>query len=347
VYLADHEIEALLPDLDITTKHEAHPFDANTQVQPCSIDLRVSDVFWKPSRRRARWRRLFARGSAVVDLRESHMEELDPRRDWRSVILKEGQALKVRPGEILMGRVYERFAIPRTCAGKIEGRSSYARLGLQVHCTGDFINPGWGGYMPLQLFNAGPYPIQITPFAPICQLMLIPLHSDPRRAYGQEDLNSKYVNDDGGPSFWWRDKQMARLHERLTELSMPAGLEGKVLSIVRFEDPELLARFQRFVRRSRVGELQDADSLLGRFSTTEIRRKWWDRGCVGAFPLLLAASLGSLLETPIGTLHYVLWVATVLAGPVSLRGIALSDTDYLDRRALNAARSRQRPDNGR
>lgn len=244
MYLSDRDIRALLPELGIEGSNDNHPFDPETQIQPCSIDLRVSDAFWKPSRRRYRWRKLFSRDDSIVDLRESHMQDLDPRRDWRPVVLGEGDAETIRPGGILMGRIYERFSIPPGFAGKVEGRSSFARLGLMAHCTGDFINPGWSGFMPLQLYNAGPYPIRVTPYLPICQLMLVRLSSDSERTYGQEDLMSKYVNDDGGPSFWWRDKQVQTLQERLGEVHAPTRLVNEVVALVRFEDPETHGSFE-------------------------------------------------------------------------------------------------------
>jgi deoxycytidine triphosphate deaminase len=217
------------------------------------------------------------------------MQDLDPRRDWRPVELQEGDALTIKPGEVLMGRVYERFAIPEAYAGKIEGRSSFARLGLFVHCTGDFNNPGWAGFMPLQLFNAGPYPVRITPFVSICQLKLVKLSSKPERTYGQADLASKYVNDDGGPSFWWRDRQVQSLQRRLGEVHAPTRLVQEIVEIVRFEDPELLARFQSFVRRQRVEQLENADVVLDRFSKRETWRRRIDRTSIGAFPVFLAA----------------------------------------------------------
>ena len=99
--------------------------------------------------------------------------------------LHEGDSHTLKPGQIVMGRIYERFRIPPGYAGKIEGRSSFARLGLMVHCTGDFINPGWQGYMPLQLFNAGPYPLRLTPFLDVCQLMLVQLSGESERTYGE------------------------------------------------------------------------------------------------------------------------------------------------------------------
>ena len=227
MYLSDREIKALLPDLGIDGPNSTLPFDPNGQIQPCSIDLRVANVFWvrRRGRRVGRWRRP---GRAyAIDLRRAHVNELDPRRDWRRRELGEGEVLTIKPGQSVMARIYERVRTPPSCAGKIEGRSSYARLGLAIHCTGDFINPGWEGYMPLQLFNCGPYAIRVTPYVPLCQLILVKLSSRPDRTYGDVELNSKYVNDDGGPSLWWRDEQVRKLQERLGRIRTSEAINVK------------------------------------------------------------------------------------------------------------------------
>jgi deoxycytidine triphosphate deaminase len=78
-----------------------------------------------------------------------------PRRHWRKILLGAGESIKLRPGEMILGRTFEAFSIPRSCAGKLEGRSSFARMGLAIHCSADFINPAWRGRMPLQLTNLG------------------------------------------------------------------------------------------------------------------------------------------------------------------------------------------------
>lgn len=343
MYLSDKDLNALLPELGFEAHNGHHPFRAAEQIQPCSVDLRIASSFWRPSRRRYWWRRPLSRHRPPVDLRQAHMQDLDPRRDWRPFTLDEGEAHTIKPGQVLMGRVYERFSIPSGYAGKIEGRSSFARLGLFVHCTGDFINPGWGGFMPLQLFNAGPYPIKITPYVSICQLMLVRLSSDPDRTYGQAELESKYVNDDGGPSFWWRDRSIKALHERIGEVHAPARLVQEVLDIYPFEDPELLARFQTFVGKQRVEQLENADELLGRFSRRETWRRRVDVASLGAFPLLASAALGTLFVHPVSGWHYLIWVLTALAIPVSLRGLAMTDTDYLTQQELRRARARNRP----
>ena len=339
MYLADRELKALLPELRIETSHPGHRFLPSEQIQPCSVDLRVSNYFWKPSRRRRRWRRWPWQPPPAVDLRAAHVHELDARRDWRPFVLDEGDVETIKPGQILMGRVYERFEVPRSCAGKIEGRSSYARLGLFVHSTGDFINPGWGGYMPLQLFNAGPYPIRITPFLPICQLKLVRLTSEPERAYGQDELGSKYVNDDGGPSFWWRDQTVRALQARLGEVHMPQRVVDSIVNLVRFEDPELLARLVSYVNRQRIGRLENADRLLDHFARLEDWRKMRDSLLLGVFPVFFSASIGSLFVRPVGALHFVLWALTLVSAGVSAYALGRRDTDYLTKRELRAARA--------
>ena len=289
MYLADHEIRALSAELQIVGPNPEHPFEPERQLQPCSIDLRISNVFWKPRRRRRIWRRLLPWREITIDLRRSSMHALDPIRDWKRFDVAEGQSVIIKPGQTIMGRIYERFRMPANCAGKIEGRSSFARLGLSVHCTGDFINPGWQGFMPLQLSNVGPYPLRIAPYFSVCQLMLVPLASEPDRSYGDAALRSKYINDEGGPSLWWRDTRVEQLQERLGRANAHVAIQREIVDRVRFESTEVLARFQRDVDRERVGQIENADEVLDRFARREDRRRLIDR-CLLWFPGVFIAA---------------------------------------------------------
>jgi deoxycytidine triphosphate deaminase len=67
MYLSDTDIRQRLAELDIECPDPAHPFQADEQIQPCSIDLRLSNVFWEPRR------------GATIDLRKSALLELQPR----------------------------------------------------------------------------------------------------------------------------------------------------------------------------------------------------------------------------------------------------------------------------
>lgn len=312
MYLSDRELTALLQELDVQTDDPNHPFVADEQIQPCSIDLRLSNVFWQPSRRARFLRQLLGR-RRPLDLRRSHLEELAPRRDWKRVELAEGESITLRPKQILLGRIYEQLTVPAGYAGKIEGRSSFSRLGLAVHCTGDFINPGWGGYMPLQLHNSGPFSIRIYPFLPICQLMVIKLTSEPTRTYGDDELQSKYVNDDGGPSYWWRDRRVARLQERLSRANLSIQIVRAIVDLVRFQDPDLLEHFERFVERQRAGKLESADVILDSFARNEDRRRWYDRAGKALFPFLATGLVAAAFVKPYGPLHLLLLIATLLA----------------------------------
>jgi deoxycytidine triphosphate deaminase len=341
VYLSDRDLRDLLPQLRLRGDDPSYSFDADEQIQPCSIDLRLSNVFWKP-RRRAHWLRRLLRRGITVDLRRAQLQEITPHRDWKRVELREGDSITISPGQVLMGRIYERFAIPPEYAGKVEGRSSFSRLGLMVHCTGDFINPGWSGFMPLQLFNASPFPIRVLPYLPICQLKIVSLSSRPDRTYGDPELQSKYVNDDGGPSYWWRDRRVRKIHERLGQVNVPDRIQNEIVGLVRFRDPDLLERFERFVGDRRTREVENADAILDGFSQKEDRRRWRDRLCAGPFSVGLAATVGGLFA-PVGLWQYIAWAVTVLGVPPALYAVDRRDADYLGRRELERARANQPP----
>jgi deoxycytidine triphosphate deaminase len=61
MYLTDLDIKVLTGEMGIEGPNSEHPFEPERQIQPCSIDLRISNVFWKPRRRRRIWRRILGR----------------------------------------------------------------------------------------------------------------------------------------------------------------------------------------------------------------------------------------------------------------------------------------------
>lgn len=333
MYLTDHEITTLEAQLQIEGPNAEHPFESARQIQPCSIDLRVSDVFWKPRRRRQLWRKLMPWREITIDLGRSNIHVLDPIRDWKRVVVKEGQFITIKPGHTIMARVYERFRMPSDCAGKIEGRSSFARLGLAIHCTGDFINPGWEGYMPLQLANLGPYPLRLGPYFSICQLMLMRLPSQPTRSYGDTELRSKYINDDGGPSLWWRDARVEELQKRLGQANGLEAIRQDIVERMRFESTEVIARFQRDIDRERIGRIENTDQVLERFAQRENRRRLLDRFFIGLPALFFAAWLASAFD-----LFDIAWFVLLGCLLVSLIPALLSyerhDDGYLGTREL-------------
>ncbi len=174
MYLSDNHIKEKLSELDINCENNKFPFSEEVQIQPCSIDIRLDCIFWKTKK-----------STKSIDLRKSKLLEASPRRYWQMTTLNEGECIVLKPGEFVLGRTYEVFSIPNDCAGKLEGRSSMARLGLSSQIGADFINPGWRGRMPIQLVNYSRSSIKVFPYIPICQLMLIRLTGLPSRIYGE------------------------------------------------------------------------------------------------------------------------------------------------------------------
>lgn len=192
--------------------------------------------------------------------------------------------------------------------------------------------------MPLQLFNAGPYPIRITPHLPVCQLMLIRLPSEPTHTYGAPELNSKYNNDDGGPSLWWRDHHIRALQKRLGETHVGERLQNEILDLVKVTDPAVVERLQDFIDDCPAGKLRNAGDLLEDFAEKENRRWLFDWATIGAFPIL-ASGLLSAIFVPLGTLHAVVLVLFVADICFGWRGFVRRDGGYLRRKQLREVKT--------
>jgi|GEM_PF-758516 len=334
MYLADRDIKLLLHEIAFESDDPDHPFVTEDQVQPASVDLRLDSTFW------------LQKSKKPIDLRRSKLLELSPRRHWSKVRLHWGESITLMPGQMLLGRTFEKFSIPQSCAGKIEGRSSFSRMGIAIHCTGDFINPGYRRRMPLEIFNCGRSAIRLFPLIPICQLIFVRLSSQAEIPYGAA-LSSKYMDDDGGPSYWWRDKRIRQLHTLLGEHDVSERVQDELLRLMGTRDPELIERFEQMVRNLKKDELTNSEEILERFAESEDKKLLLHRiyrgVLVGLAPLLIAASISSLFSQPFGWnrygwLHYVLWAVTLLTIPVSVVGLRMDIGEFFGSRELEEAR---------
>ena len=61
------------------------------------------------------------------------------------------------PGEFILAKTYESITIPKNLIALVEGRSTYARMGLSMHQTAPWIQPGWNGPIILEIMNNGPW----------------------------------------------------------------------------------------------------------------------------------------------------------------------------------------------
>lgn len=98
----------------------------------------------------------------------------------------------LQPGEFVLGSTLERVALGDSLAARVEGKSSLGRVGLAVHITAGFIDPGFRGTITLELHNVSPCALLLTPGMPIGQLCVFRTSSPAERPYGHPELRSRY-----------------------------------------------------------------------------------------------------------------------------------------------------------
>ena len=170
--LSDGTIRRLVDSGRIMIK----PFDA-TLVQPASIDLRLGDSF-----------RVFHNHRAeAIDLRAGPPAGLT-----EEVVVESEEGFVIHPGEFCLGRTQEWVELPDDIVARIEGKSSLGRLGLIVHATAGFVDPGFRGSLTLEITNLTRVPIQLYSGLPIAQLSFMALDAPAERPYGSPELGSHY-----------------------------------------------------------------------------------------------------------------------------------------------------------
>jgi dCTP deaminase len=112
----------------------------------------------------------------------------------------------VHPGEFVLGSTKEYFEIPGTLCGKLEGRSSLGRLGLVIHATAGYVDPGFKGWLTFEISNLSRLPIKIYKEMRVAQICFLRMNSVPERLYG-ESLNGNKYQGQKGPtaSRFWKD----------------------------------------------------------------------------------------------------------------------------------------------
>jgi dCTP deaminase len=177
---ADPAPSSVLSDATIRELIEAgriviEPWDPS-MIQPASVDIRLGNSF-----------RVFH------NHRIQSIDLADPPRDLTELVeLEDGGQFVIHPGEFVLGQTLELVEIPDDVVCRIEGKSSIGRLGLVVHATAGFVDPGFRGTLTLEIANFNSVPIVLRPGLPICQLSFMALDRPAERPYGHPDLGSHY-----------------------------------------------------------------------------------------------------------------------------------------------------------
>jgi len=184
VVLSDRTIRRLIAEGRIVIE----PFDPSL-MQPSSLDVRVDRYF-----------RVFRNSRyPYIDVK-AEQEELT------ELVEAGDEAFILHPGEFVLGSTLERVTLPDDLVARLEGKSSLGRLGLLIHSTAGFIDPGWDGHVTLELSNVANLPITIYPEMKIGQISFVQLSEAAERPYGSEGIGSKYQGQRGPtPSRYWQN----------------------------------------------------------------------------------------------------------------------------------------------
>lgn len=145
-------------------------------VQPSSVDLHLGNRF-----------RVFRNNrTAVIDPREEQPELTE------LVEIVGDEPFVLHPGEFVLGATFERVALPDDLVARLEGRSSLGRLGLLIHSTAGYVDPGWEGTLTLELSNVANLPIKLYDGMKIGQISFQRMTSPAEIPYGDTRIGSRY-----------------------------------------------------------------------------------------------------------------------------------------------------------
>jgi dCTP deaminase len=171
---------AVLSDRDIRAAMQAgririDPYDA-TCLQPSSVDLHLDSDF-----------RVFRNNRyPYIDVRAEQP-------DLTELVSIDGdEPFILHPTEFVLGQTLEWVELPDDLVGRIEGKSSLGRLGLLIHSTAGYVDPGFKGNLTLELSNVANLPIALYRGMKIGQISFFKMTSPVERPYGSRELGSKY-----------------------------------------------------------------------------------------------------------------------------------------------------------
>ncbi len=190
----------VLSDRDIRAEIEAgriaiDPFTPDA-VQPSSIDLHLDRRF-----------RVFRNSRyPYIDVRDEQPELTE------LVEIAGDEPFILHPGEFVLGSTLERVGLPDDLVARLEGTSSLGRLGLLIHSTAGYVDPGWDGNLTLELSNVANLPITLYDGMKIGQISFQRLTSPVEVAYGDDRIGSRYRGQrDPTASLYHRDFDRTRI----------------------------------------------------------------------------------------------------------------------------------------
>ena len=171
---------AVLADRDIRSslqsgKIRIDPYDPSC-LQPSSVDLHLDGDF-----------RVFRNN------RYPYIDVRAPQPDLTELVsIGDDEPFILHPSEFVLGQTLEWVELPNDLVARLEGKSSLGRLGLLIHSTAGYVDPGWKGNLTLELSNVANLPIALYKGMKIGQISFFRMTSPVERPYGSKELGSKY-----------------------------------------------------------------------------------------------------------------------------------------------------------
>lgn len=175
--LSDRDIKAVIKSgrVKISTSHE----ELFQHIHASSMDLRLGNIF-----------KVYEHSKCAL---------LDPKNpqsfanNMRVIDVADGDPFIIQPGEFVLGVTQETVTIPDDLVVRVEGRSSLGRLGIIIHSTAGFVDPGFSGTITLEISNLNRLPIALYPGMRVCQIAFETMSSPAEMPYNLKPF-SKYQN---------------------------------------------------------------------------------------------------------------------------------------------------------
>jgi len=195
-------------------------FDLEKQLQLGAIDLRFRNEYKKIE--------LMGKNQMLTyDMIKNHSYT-------KPYELKADEKLVIKPGEIILTTTMETVQLTEQFAALISGRSSFARLGIMVHCCQEFIKPGHGQTIPLQIINLSPYTVELDMNVPICQIIFFKLVTSASEKY--VDRNGAKYSEEVAP-------ESSKIYEEMSQEDITNNKKKRINPNIYIKIKKLLIPF--------------------------------------------------------------------------------------------------------
>jgi dCTP deaminase len=128
------------------------------------------------------------------------------------VKVKPTEPFILHPGEFALASTLEYVKVPLDLAARLEGRSTWGRLGLQIHATAGFVDPGFKGALTFELSNVSNIPLPLYPSVRISQICFF-LSSTTNLPYGKKRYTKYSGKTSTASSAFFKDPEYSRIRE--------------------------------------------------------------------------------------------------------------------------------------